>query len=137
MQRTHDCALTLLTVGDDSVEDGTLVVQRLALLAHSLLAGTERTEVFSSLWDIISEETENDTSLFTTFNLNIEKDFAGNSLSVFKIDATKKLVFYGDNQFLKTQSTYSALTTKRETARSRAERIFMVGSVVCCFDMSK
>lgn len=94
-QRTHDCAPTLLTVGDDSVEDGTLVVQRLALLAHSLLAGTERTEVFSSLWDVISEETENDASLFTVFNLNIEKDFAGNSFSVFKIDATKKLVFTG------------------------------------------
>ena len=36
---------------DDSVEDGSLVVKRLALLSHSLLTGTERTKVFYCLGD--------------------------------------------------------------------------------------
>jgi hypothetical protein len=39
------------------------------------------THTHHSLWDSLSKETHNDTSLFTSFDFNIEKDFVGDGLA--------------------------------------------------------
>mmetsp|Transcript_17879 Transcript_17879/g.29586 ORF Transcript_17879/g.29586 Transcript_17879/m.29586 type:complete len:225 (+) Transcript_17879:1423-2097(+) len=65
-------------VRNDPVEDGSLVVKRLSGRASSLLSSTECAEVLGSLWNIRSEQTHDDASLFTTLDLNIEEDLTGN-----------------------------------------------------------
>ena len=69
-------------IWNDSVENGALVVKRLAGLANSLLASAESAEVLSSLWDVVSEQTKDDTSLLATLNLHVKEDLAGDHFPV-------------------------------------------------------
>ncbi len=49
-------------LGDNSVEDGSLEVQGLAGLAHSLLASAESSEVLGSLGDSVGVQLHDDTT---------------------------------------------------------------------------
>ena len=53
-------------LGNDPVEDAALEVQRLALLAHTLLAGAERAEVLSSVGHRVSEQLQAEISSFVS-----------------------------------------------------------------------
>ena len=57
---------------------GTLVVQRLALLAHALFAGAERSKVVDRLGDGVTKKTHDDASATRrSFNFHIEEDLVG------------------------------------------------------------
>ncbi len=64
-------------VGDDTVELGALVVQRLAHLAHTLLARAERAEVFRRAGHGVAVHTHDNTTGGSTVDLNVEEDLAG------------------------------------------------------------
>ena len=55
------------------MENGVLKVKWFTLLSNTLLTSTESSEVFSSLWNNITEETENDSTLWLSINGNIEE----------------------------------------------------------------
>lgn len=65
-------------VGNDAVELGALVVQGLAGLADSLLAGAEGAEVLDRLGDGLAEEAEFDTADFLAINADVEEDGVSN-----------------------------------------------------------
>mmetsp|Transcript_61200 Transcript_61200/g.167941 ORF Transcript_61200/g.167941 Transcript_61200/m.167941 type:complete len:267 (+) Transcript_61200:157-957(+) len=62
---------------DDAVEDGVLEVERLARLAHALLAGGERPEVLGSLGHGLAVETHHDATRGLAANLDVEEDLVG------------------------------------------------------------
>ena len=74
-------------VGDDAVEDGSLVVERLSRLANSLLSCAQSTEVFHGLRHRLSEparegddlaiQSHDDSSRLFSVNLDIEVDLVG------------------------------------------------------------
>jgi hypothetical protein len=73
-------------IGNDSVEDGSLEMKRLSRFSNSLLTGAQGPKVLGSLGDVLSEQSQDDASLLTAFNFNIEKDFAGDfDLTVSRI----------------------------------------------------
>ena len=75
-------------IGNDSMEDGALEMKWLSRFSDSLRTGAQGTKVLGSLGDVISKQSQNDASLLTTFNFNIEKDFAGDfDLTVLRIIA--------------------------------------------------
>ena len=53
------CEITTLNheTGDDTMEDGALVMKRLAGLANTLLTGTQSTEILNSLRNSLTEST--------------------------------------------------------------------------------
>jgi hypothetical protein len=55
-------------IGDDAVEDGPLVMEGLARFSHPLLPGAESTEVLSSFWNGITEQSENDSTSLASFD---------------------------------------------------------------------
>jgi hypothetical protein len=70
-------------VGNDSVEDGALVVEGLARGAGSLLASAKGSEVVDGLGNRVTKETEDHTASFSrAFDLNIEEDLVGDLFGV-------------------------------------------------------
>ena len=59
---------------DNTVENGSLIVQGLSILAYTLLARAQSTEILSSLRNHIPEETEYHSLFAQSFNLDIEID---------------------------------------------------------------
>mmetsp|Transcript_62401 Transcript_62401/g.71567 ORF Transcript_62401/g.71567 Transcript_62401/m.71567 type:complete len:201 (+) Transcript_62401:2354-2956(+) len=66
-------------VGDDSVEGRSLEVQGLSSNSGSILTSGEGSEVLNSLGDILTEQSQNDSTSFFTVDFNIEKDLVGHS----------------------------------------------------------
>lgn len=61
-------------LGDDTVEGGALVVQRLARAASALLTSAESAEVLSSARSHIGEELENNSALRSATNGDIKEN---------------------------------------------------------------
>jgi len=61
-------------VGDDAVESGSLVVQRLALLADTLLAGAQGAEVFNGLGHDVSVEAHDDAAELLAISFDVKED---------------------------------------------------------------
>src|SRR3990167_5533179 len=77
---THSVSVSEITslsheLGDDSVEGGSLVVQRLANLTDSFLAGAESSEILSSLWHLILEQLEDDSPSLFVGDGQVEEHF--------------------------------------------------------------
>ena len=75
-------------VGDNTMEDGALVVKRLSRLSNSLLSSAKSTEILHSLRNSLTEPTrqsiltnvqshDNSSDLLST-NFNVEIDLVGN-----------------------------------------------------------
>merc|ERR1719240_1279952 len=62
---------------DHTVEDRALVVQRLARLAHALLASAESTEVLDSLGDRLAVEAHHDATRGLAIELDVKEDLVG------------------------------------------------------------
>mmetsp|Transcript_7958 Transcript_7958/g.9232 ORF Transcript_7958/g.9232 Transcript_7958/m.9232 type:complete len:221 (-) Transcript_7958:115-777(-) len=67
-------------VGDDSVEDGVLVVKRLALIAHALLAGAQGAEVLYRLGNSVAVKTHSNPAFWLVVNQDVEVDRARDGL---------------------------------------------------------
>jgi len=68
---------------DDTMEDGTLKVEGLAGLAHTLLTGAEASEVLNGLGDHIGAELHNDASGGLTTDGHIEENLGVGHLDGF------------------------------------------------------
>ena len=84
-------------VGDDTVENGSLVVKGLAALANTLLASAKSTEVLCGLGNSSTVQAEHNTFNSAVSNLNVEEDLAGHfgSLrqllsSIYSTNSTKR-----------------------------------------------
>jgi hypothetical protein len=70
-------------VGNDSVEDATLVVERLARRAGSLFASAKGSEVIDGFGNRVTKKTEDHTASFSrSFDLNIKEDLVGDLFGV-------------------------------------------------------
>jgi hypothetical protein len=70
-------------VGNDTVEDGTLVVKGLARPANSLLASAKGSEVIDSLGNRVAKKTHDHTASFgRSFDLNVKENLGGDPFGV-------------------------------------------------------
>lgn len=67
---------------NDTVKDGSLVMQGLSLLAHTLFTGAKGSKVFGRLGHRLAKETEHNASTLAVFNFHVEKDLAGDLFEV-------------------------------------------------------
>lgn len=71
-------------VRNDTMEGASLKVKWLARFAHAFFSSAQGPKVFYRLWDRIAEEAQHNTTTFAIFNLDIKKDFVGDSFSCTK-----------------------------------------------------
>jgi hypothetical protein len=69
-------------VGNDAVEDATLVVEGLARRAHSLFASAKGSEVIDGLGNRVAKKTHDHTASFgRAFDLNVKENLVGDLLT--------------------------------------------------------
>ncbi len=61
-------------LGNDSMKDGALVMQRFTTRTDSFLSGAESAEVFRGLGNNVSEEAENNSLSAYFFDFNVEEN---------------------------------------------------------------
>ncbi len=64
-------------LGDDAVEGGALVVERLARLSDTLFTRAECAEVLSGLRNLLTEQAEHNTTSGLTVDLNVKEHLVG------------------------------------------------------------
>ena len=70
-------------VGNDAVEDATLVMERLARRADSLFASAKGSEVIDGLGNRVAKKTHDNTASFgRTFDLNVKENLVGDLFGI-------------------------------------------------------